>query len=391
MDVALSKDDRAFAERMREFFTSEIPAEIRDRLARGEHPTREDVVTSQRILNAHQLAVPHWPLEWGGQEWTPVQRHLWAEEMTRAHVPHPIVFNTAMVGPVIATFGNQEVKERFLPATANADIWWSQGFSEPNAGSDLASLKTTAVRDGDEYVVNGQKTWTTLAQYGDWIFCLVRTDPSAQKQRGISFLLVDLRSPGVTVRPIQLIDGGHEVNEVFFEDVRVPADQLVGEENKGWTYAKFLLGNERTSNAGIGIIKNRILRIKRLAGPLLDDALFRARLTRLEVETAALEMSVLRVLAREHSLPPGTPDPVSSVLKLRGSELQQEASELLVDVLGPSALAYREDAAVPDGFAPLPEGAVDALPTYFNWRKASIYAGSNEVQRQIIAKAILKF
>jgi len=391
MDVALSKDDRAFAERMREFFTSEIPAEIRDRLARGEHPTREDVVTSQRILNAHQLAVPHWPLEWGGQEWTPVQRHLWAEEMTRAHVPHPIVFNTAMVGPVIATFGNQEVKERFLPATANADIWWSQGFSEPNAGSDLASLKTTAVRDGDQYVVNGQKTWTTLAQYGDWIFCLVRTDPSAQKQRGISFLLVDLRSPGVTVRPIQLIDGGHEVNEVFFEDVRVPADQLVGEENKGWTYAKFLLGNERTSNAGIGIIKNRILRIKRLAGPLLDDALFRARLTRLEVETAALEMSVLRVLAREHSLPPGTPDPVSSVLKLRGSELQQEASELLVDVLGPSTLAYREDAAVPDGFAPLPEGAVDALPTYFNWRKASIYAGSNEVQRQIIAKAILKF
>jgi len=391
MDVALSKDDRAFAERMREFFTSEIPAEIRDRLARGEHPTREDVVTSQRLLNAHGMAVPHWPVEWGGQEWTPIQRHLWAEEMTRAHVPHPIVFNTAMVGPVIATFGNQEVKERFLPATANADIWWAQGFSEPNAGSDLASLKTTAVRDGDHYVVNGQKTWTTLAQYGDWIFCLVRTDPSAQKQRGISFLLVDLRSPGVTVRPIQLIDGGHEVNEVFFEDVRVPADQLVGEENKGWTYAKFLLGNERTSNAGIGIIKNRILRVKRLAGPLLDDPLLRARLTRLEVETAALEMSVLRVLAREHTLPPGQPDPVSSVLKLRGSELQQEASELLVDVLGPAALAYREDTTVPDGFAPLPEGAVDALPTYFNWRKASIYAGSNEVQRQIIAKAILKF
>jgi alkylation response protein AidB-like acyl-CoA dehydrogenase len=391
MDVALSKDDRAFAERMREFFTSEIPADIRERLARGEHPTREDVVTSQRILNAHRLAVPHWPVEWGGQEWTPVQRHLWSEEMTRAHVPHPIVFNTAMVGPVIATFGNQAVKERFLPKTANADIWWSQGFSEPNAGSDLASLKTTAVRDGDHYVVNGQKTWTTLAQYGDWIFCLVRTDPEAQKQRGISFLLVDLRSPGVTVRPIQLIDGGHEVNEVFFEDVRVPVDQLVGEENKGWTYAKFLLGNERTSNAGIGIIKNRILRIKRLAGPLLDDTLFRARLTRLEVETAALEMSVLRVLAREHTLPAGLPDPVSSVLKLRGSELQQEASELLVDALGPSALAYRENADVPDGFAPLPEGAVDALPTYFNWRKASIYAGSNEVQRQIIAKAILKF
>ena len=391
MDLALSKDDRAFAERMRGFFTTEIPADIRHRLARGEHPTRDDVVTSQRILNDHGLAVPHWPLEWGGQDWTPVQRHLWAEEMTLAHVPPPIVFNTAMVGPVIATFGSQELKERFLPRTASAEIWWSQGFSEPNAGSDLASLKTTAVRDGDHFVVNGQKTWTTFAQHGNWIFCLVRTDPSAQKQRGISFLLVDLRAPGVTVRPIQLIDGGYEVNEVFFEDVRVPADQLVGEENKGWTYAKFLLGNERTSNAGVGLIKNRIGRIKRLAGPLLDDPLFRARLTRLEVETVALEMSVLRVLNREASLPPGTPDPVSSVLKLRGSELQQEASELLVDVLGPASLAYREDDAVPSGFAALPEGAVDAFPTYFNWRKASIYAGSNEVQRQIIAKAILKF
>jgi alkylation response protein AidB-like acyl-CoA dehydrogenase len=392
MDLALSKEDRAFAERMREFFTSEIPADIRDRLARGHHPTKDDVVTSQRILNEHGLAVPHWPVEWGGQDWTPLQRHLWSEEMTLAHVPHPIVFNTAMVGPVIATFGNQEIKERFLPKTASAEIWWSQGFSEPNAGSDLASLKTSAVREGDAYIVNGQKTWTTLAQYGDWIFCLVRTDPAAQQQRGISFLLIDMRSPGVTVRPIHLIDGGYEVNEVFFDNVRVPVDQLVGEENKGWTYAKFLLGNERTSNAGVGMIKNRIARIKRVAGPLLEsDPLLRARVTRLEVETTALEMSVLRVLAREASLPPGMPDPVSSVLKLRGSELQQDASELLVDVLGPAALPYRETPEVPDGFAPLTEGAADALPTYFNWRKASIYAGSNEVQRQIIAKAILKF
>jgi alkylation response protein AidB-like acyl-CoA dehydrogenase len=378
---------------MRAFFTSEIPADIRDRLGRGLHPTKDDIVTSQRILNAHGLAVPHWPLEWGGRDWTPLQRHLWSEEMTLAHVPHPIVFNTAMVGPVIATFGSQELKERFLPATANAEIWWSQGFSEPNAGSDLASLKTSAVRDGDSYVVNGQKTWTTLAQYGDWIFCLVRTDPAAaQQQRGISFLLIDMRSPGVTVRPIHLIDGGYEVNEVFFDNVVVPADQLVGEENKGWTYAKFLLGNERTSNAGVGMIKNRIARAKRLAGPLLErDPLLRARLTRLEVETTALEMSVLRVLAREASLPPGTPDPVSSVLKLRGTELQQDAAELLMDIVGPAALPYRERRDVPDGFAPLAEGSVDAMPTYFNWRKASIYAGSNEVQRQIIAKAILKF
>jgi alkylation response protein AidB-like acyl-CoA dehydrogenase len=253
------------------------------------------------------------------------------------------------------------------------------------------------VRDGDEYVVTGQKTWTTLAQYADWIFCLVRTNPEAKKQQGISFLLIDMSTPGVTVRPIELIDGGYEVNEVFFDNVRVPADQLVGEVDRGWDCAKFLLGNERTTNAGVGIVKTRILRLKRAAQettandrPLIDDPLFQARLTKLEVETTALEMSVLRVLANEGKNP-GKPDPVSSVLKLRGSELQQEASELLVDVLGPNALPYRESPDVPDGFSALPDGAVDALPTYFNWRKASIYAGSNEVQRSIIAKAILKF
>jgi alkylation response protein AidB-like acyl-CoA dehydrogenase len=391
VDIALSKEERAFAERMRAFFTTEIPADIRDRLARGEHFTRDDIVTSQQIMNKHGLAVPHWPVEWGGQDWTPVQRHLWAEAMQLAHVPPPLAFNAAMVGPVIATFGSQEIKERFLPKTANLDIWWCQGFSEPNAGSDLASLKTTAVREGDEYVVNGQKTWTTLAQWADWIFCLVRTDAEAKKQRGISFLLIDMATPGVTVRPIHLVDGGYEVNEVFFDNVRVPAENLVGEENAGWDYAKFLLGNERTGVAAVGTTKARILRIKRLAGPLLDDPLFRARLTRLEVEVTALEMSVLRVLDTEKRLGPGKPDPVSSLLKLKGSELQQETTELLVDVLGPAALAYRETPDVPAGFAPLPEGALDALPTYFNWRKASIYSGSNEVQRTIIAKAILKF
>jgi alkylation response protein AidB-like acyl-CoA dehydrogenase len=397
VDIALTKDEVAFAERMRAFFTTEIPAEIRAKGERGEHLTREDFVTAQRILNHHGLAVPHWPVEWGGQDWTPIQRHLWSEELALAHVPPPLAFNTAMVGPVIATFGTGEQKQRFLPPTANLDIWWCQGFSEPDAGSDLASLKTSAVRDGDAYVVNGQKTWTTLAQYADWIFCLVRTNPEAKKQQGISFVLIDMASPGVTVRPIHLIDGGYEVNEVFFDNVRVPAEQLVGEENRGWDYAKFLLGNERTGVAGTGLIKARILRIKRAAGalqadgrPILDDPLLRARLTRLEVETTALEMSVLRVLAQE-SKHPGKPDPVSSVLKLRGSELQQEAAELLMDVVGPAGVPYRESPDVGEGFSPLPDGAVDAMPTYFNWRKASIYSGSNEVQRTIIAKAILKF
>jgi alkylation response protein AidB-like acyl-CoA dehydrogenase len=397
VDIALGKDDLAFAERLRSFFRTEIPAEIRAKGERGEHVSREDFVTTQQILNAHGLAVPHWPMEWGGQDWTALQRHIWAEEMALAHVPPPLAFNAAMVGPVIATFGSEELKQRFLPPTANLDIWWCQGFSEPNAGSDLASLTTRAVRDGDSYVINGQKTWTTLAQWADWIFCLVRTDPEAKKQLGISFVLVDMKTPGVTVRPIRLIDGGYEVNEVFFDDVRIPADQLVGEENRGWDTAKFLLGNERTSVAGTGIIKARIARLKKVAAAtrsngkaLLEDPLFRARLTRLEVETTALTMSVLRVLANE-AKHPGEPDPVSSVLKLRGSELQQEATELLVDVLGPAALGYRETAGVPEGFTALPDGAVDAMPTYFNWRKASIYSGSSEVQRSIIARAILKF
>ena len=397
MDIALGKEDLAFAERMRSFFRTEIPAEIRAKGERGEHVSREDFVTTQQILNAHGLAVPHWPVEWGGQDWTALQRHIWAEEMALAHVPPPLAFNTAMVGPVIATFGSEELKQRFLPPTANLDIWWCQGFSEPNAGSDLASLTTRAVRDGDTYVINGQKTWTTLAQWADWIFCLVRTDPEAKKQLGISFVLVDMKTPGVTVRPIRLIDGGYEVNEVFFDDVRIPANQLVGEENRGWDTAKFLLGNERTSVAGTGIIKARIARLKKVAAetrshgkPLLEDPLFRARLTQLEVETTALTMSVMRVLANE-AKHPGTPDPVSSVLKLRGSELQQEATELLVDVLGPAALGYRETAEVSEGFTALPDGAVDAMPTYFNWRKASIYSGSSEVQRSIIARAILKF
>jgi alkylation response protein AidB-like acyl-CoA dehydrogenase len=397
VDIALDEDDLAFAERMREFFTTEIPAEIRAKGARGEHVSGEDMRTSQQILNAHGLAVPHWPKEWGGQDWTPIQRHLYAEQMALAHVPATIPFNTAMVGPVIATFGNQQQKERFLPATANADIWWSQGFSEPNAGSDLASLKTAAVRDGDEYVVNGQKTWTTLAQYADWIFCLVRTDPAAKKQQGISFLLMDQKSPGITVRPIHLIDGGYEVNEVFFDDVRVPADQLVGEENRGWDYAKFLLGNERTNIAGVGGIKARVGRIKQVAaatpsgaGSMLDEPLFRARLTTLEVELTALEMSVMRVLSREAKVGHGKPDPLSSVLKIKGSELQQRATELLVDVVGPAGVAYREDLGAPDGFVPPTDAAVEAMPAYFNTRKTTIYGGSNEVQRSIIAKAILK-
>ncbi|MGZ8771378.1 MAG: acyl-CoA dehydrogenase family protein, partial [Aeromicrobium sp.] len=240
MKLQLSPEDAAFREEMRTFFTTQVPQETRDIVAARRELGKDLIVETQQILNAAGLAVPNWPVEWGGRDWSPLQRHIWHEEMQLASVPAPLPFNASMVGPVIAAFGSQEIKERFLPATANLDIWWAQGFSEPDAGSDLASLRTTAVRDGDEYIVNGQKTWTTLGQYGDWIFCLVRTNPEAEKrQQGISFLLIDMTSPGVTVRPIELIDGGHEVNEVFFEDVHVPADHLVGEENAGWSYAKF--------------------------------------------------------------------------------------------------------------------------------------------------------
>jgi alkylation response protein AidB-like acyl-CoA dehydrogenase len=388
MRLQLSDEDVAFREEMHTFFTTKIPQEIRDTVAARRELSKEQIVETQQILNSAGLAVPNWPVEWGGRDWTPLQRHIWHEEMQLANVPIPLAFNASMVGPVIAAFGSQELKERFLAKTANLDIWWSQGFSEPDAGSDLASLRTTAVREGDEYVVNGQKTWTTLGQYGDWIFNLVRTDPDAKKQAGISFLLIDMTTPGVTVRPIELIDGGSEVNEVFFDNVRVPVENLVGEENKGWDYAKFLLGNERVGVAPVGSTKRSLASAKeyaKTAGPggtsLLDDPLVAAQITDLENELLALELTALRVVA--HSAD-GKPHPASSVLKLRGTELQQAVSELFVDLAGPAALA---SGAGDD--SDLADWVKVTAPTYLNLRKASIYGGSNEIQRTIIAGTIL--
>jgi alkylation response protein AidB-like acyl-CoA dehydrogenase len=394
VQIALTAEEIAFGRDIRAVLRAEIPEAIRGKANRGEQYSRDDYVTTQKILNEHGLAVPHWPAEWGGRGWTPLQRHLWSEETALAQLPL-LPVNTALAGPVIAAFGNEQLKRRFLPKTASADIWWCQGFSEPNAGSDLASVRTTAVRDGDEYVVNGQKIWTTQAHFADWMFCLVRTDPDVQQQRGLSFILFDLRSPGVTVRPIRLIDGSYEVAEVFLDNVRVPVDQLVGEENRGWDYTKYVLVNERVGSADTGLIKARLLRLKRIAArtrwsetSVLDNPLFRDRLTWLEIETQALEVSVLRALENQ-TKHPDRPDPVSSLLKLQGSVLQQQVSELLTEVLGAEELPYRESPDVPTGFAALPEGAVDAMPTYFNWRKASIYGGSTEVQRMIMAKSIL--
>ncbi|KXF50755.1 acyl-CoA dehydrogenase [Rhodococcus sp. SC4] len=391
MNLTLSDEEIAFRNEMRTFFTTEIPAEIRDRTRHAVHPNPEDLVATQRILNAHGLAVPQWPTEWGGRDWTPMQRHIWLDEMQLASVPEPLPLNTAMVGPVIARFGSQAQKTRFLPPTANLDIAWCQGFSEPDAGSDLASLKTRAVRDGDDYIVNGQKTWTSRAQHADWIFCLVRTDPDAPKpQAGISFLLIDMATPGITVRPIKLIDGGHEVNEVFFDNVRVPAENLVGDVNAGWSYAKFLLGNERTSVTKVGASKVRVARAKEYAAQvtvggvtLLEDPLFAARVAELENELLALELTQLRIVtgpagggARAAAVP--------SLLKLRGTQLQQAATELLLDVAGPDSLPVEAPELVAS-----PQWAQRTAPIYLNYRKVSIYGGASEVQRTIIASSIL--
>ncbi|MBO1077892.1 acyl-CoA dehydrogenase family protein [Roseomonas haemaphysalidis] len=393
MDPRFTPEEIAFRDELRRFFRAEIPAAIRRKVGEGRHLSREDIVTSQRILHAHGLATPNWPVEWGGKDWTPVQRYIFTEELQRAAVPLPLQFNVYMVGPVIAAFGSEEQKRRFLPATANLDIWWCQGFSEPGAGSDLASLRTKAEKRDGKYIVSGQKAWTTLGQHADWIFCLVRTDREAKKQRGISFLLIDMKSPGITVRPVLTIDGAHEVNEVFFDDVEVPAENLVGEENKGWDYAKFLLANERTGIARIGMSKQRIARAKRLArdtaegeGTLWDDPAFRRRVAAIEVELKALEITQMRVVAAQRTRDADKPDPASSILKIKGSELQQATTELLLDIAGPYAQAAPEH---DDGRNEPPDGVDAVAPLYFNARKVSIYGGSNEIQRNIIAKAFL--
>ncbi len=400
MDLRFTAEEIAFRDEVRAFFRSEIPQAIRDKVSAGRHLSKQDIVTSQRILHARGWAVPHWPVQWGGQNWTPVQRYIFNTEMQSEAVPPPLPFGAQMVGPVLYTFGNAAQQQRFLPRIAAIEDWWCQGFSEPGSGSDLASLRTRAVRDGDRYVVDGQKTWTTLAQYADWIFALVRTDPLAKKQEGISFLLIDMRSPGITVCPIVTIDGGREVNEVFFDSVRVPVENLVGQENKGWDYAKFLLGNERSGIARIGVTKERLRRVKRLAletpdgdGVLWDDPAFRKQVAEVEIELKALELTQLRVVAADSKRASGKPDPASSILKIKGSELQQAATELLLRIAGPYAAPFmpepENDDALSNAWPVGPDWAAPIAPQYFNTRKVSIYGGSNEIQRNIIAKAIL--
>src|ERR1700680_255689 len=400
MDLRFTPEELAFRDEVRAFFRANLPESIRTKLVEGKHLAKAHIVAWQRTLNQKGWAGANWPVEWGGTGWTPVQQYIFQEELQLTPAPQPLGFGVTMVGPVMIAFGSEAQKKRFLPRIANLDDWWCQGFSEPGSGSDLASLRTSAKREGDHYVVNGQKTWTTLAQHADWIFCLVRTDTAAKKQEGISFLLIDMKSPGITVRPITTIDGGREVNEVFFDDVRVPVENLVGQENKGWDYAKFLLGNERTGMARVGMSKERIRRLKELAAmerdgdkPLIEDERFRAKLAAVEVELKALEMTQLRVVAdaRRNG---DKPDPKSSILKIKGSEIQQAITELLLELVGPYALPYQPEYLEDERWnePPVgPEWAGALAPAYFNYRKVSIYGGSNEIQHNIIAKAILGF
>ena len=401
MDLRFTDAENAFREDVRAFIRTALPAGLRAKVRAGRRISRDETVAWQKLLNQQGYAVPHWPVEHGGRDWTPVQRYILREEMDCAPAPPLIALGINLVAPVIIAFGNDAQKARFLPPIANSDEWWAQGFSEPGAGSDLASLRTSARCDGDHYIVSGEKTWTSHAQYADWIFCLVYTDPAVAKQLGISFLLIDMRSPGVTLRPLATIDdappGRQEVNQIFFDNVRVPVVNLVGEENRGWDYAKYLLSNERTGSARVGISKERLRNLKRLAAvdgkrPLLADAGFRARVLALEVELQAHEMTTLRVLADEHLRGGNTANPLSSMLKMRGTQIQQAVSELYLEFAGPNGMRIPGDEALA---APGPDADADAdalqmmATNYFNWRKLSIFGGSNEIQHNILARSVL--
>ncbi|HWU74939.1 MAG TPA: acyl-CoA dehydrogenase family protein [Rhodanobacter sp.] len=388
MDLDFSADEQAFRDEVRRFLASELPADIRDRVRRSDDSqVKADIPRWQGILHARGWGAPAWPVAFGGTGWNATRQYIFETECALADAPIQLPFGIKMVAPVIMRYGSEAQQQRFLPRILDGRDWWCQGYSEPGAGSDLASLKTRAERDGDDYVVNGQKVWNTLGQFADWIFCLVRTDTSGKPQRGISFLLIDMKSPGIKVQPTRLLDGGHEVNEIWFDNVRVPADNRVGEENAGWTYAKFLLGHERTNIAGIGGSQRELQRLKQMAAtrfhdgkPLLHDPLLASRIAQVEVELAALEITNLRVIfdAEQNR----TPGPQASMLKIRGTEIRQRIAELQVEVLGPAALASGHGAGDDD----VPR----AMAEYLNLRKLSIYGGSNEIQRNIIAQMILK-
>ena len=400
MDLNFTAEEQAFREEVRAFLHAKLPETISRKVLGGKRMTKDDFVAWQKILHAQGWGAVGWPENYGGTGWNAVQQHIFDEECADAGAPMQLPFGLKMVAPVIMAFGSPSQQHYFLPRIIDGPDWWCQGYSEPGSGSDLASLKTRAVREGDHYVVNGQKTWNTLGQYADWIFCLVRTSTEGRQQEGISFLLIDMKTPGITVRPIIMMDGEHEINEVWFEDVRVPVANRVGEENKGWTYAKFLLGHERTGIAGVGRSKRELKKLKEIARretaggrPLIEDQRFRDRIAQVELELMALEITNLRVISAEGEKK-RAPGPEASILKVKGSEIQQMLTELQMQALGHYALPYIHDGlddAWP-GDPLMPAYAADAAPLsghYFNFRKTSIYGGSNEIQHNIISQMIL--
>jgi len=399
MDLDFSPEDNAFRAEVRAFLAENYPAELREKQRNENALSREDYLSWHRILAKKGWSTISWPKQWGGQDWTPTQKYIWSEEQAKADTIGILPFGVAMLAPVIYTFGTEEQKARFLPGIRDGQVWWCQGYSEPGSGSDLASLKTRAERitgdDGKEYyLVNGQKTWTTLAQHADWGFFLVRTDPNSKPQAGISFLLIDMKSPGITVRPIITLEGGHEVNDVFLDNVKVPVENRIYEENKGWTCAKALLQHERSGIAGVARSKRSLERLREISntersddsGPLLADPFFRRKVAELEIDLTALEFTELRTLAGESA---GTgPGPESSILKIKGTEIQQRLTELALEAAGHYGAPYLRDQPSNSG-AIGPEFADGVAGEYFNTRKTSIYGGSNEIQRNIIAKMVL--
>ena len=399
MNLDFSPEDNAFRDEVRTFLAENYPAALREKMASEDALSKEDYFSWHRILAKKGWSVPAWPVEWGGTGWTPTQKYIWSEEQARADTLPILPFGVLMVAPVIYTFGTQEQKERFLPNIRDGIEWWCQGYSEPGAGSDLASLKCKAERitadDGKEYyLVNGQKTWTTLAQHADWGFFLVRTDANVKPQMGISFLLIDMKSPGIEVRRITTLEGGHEVNDVFLDNVKVPVENRIFHENQGWTCAKALLLHERTGIAGVARSKRGLEKLRGIArteladdsGPLLQDAFFKRKVADLEIDLTALEFTELRTLAGESS--GKGPGPESSILKIKGTEIQQRLTELTLEAAGHYGAPYLRDA--PHNLGPVgPDFTDGSAGAYFNTRKTSIYGGSNEIQRNIIAKMVL--
>ena len=397
MDLSFTPEENGFRDEVRAFLRERLPLRLSERVRRGTPLDKADVEEWHAILNERGWLANHWPREWGGPGWSVVERYIFENEAALAHAPRILPFGLNMLGPVLIKFGTDAQKRHWLPRILDGTDWWCQGYSEPGSGSDLASVKTSAVRDGDHYVVNGQKAWTTLGQHADMIFCLVRTDPAAKKQDGISFLLIDMKAPGVTVRPIVLLDGEPEVNEVFFTDVRVPVENLVGDENKGWTYAKYLLTYERTNIAGVGASSAALEQLKALASKqakggrrLIDDPLFAARVARAEIDLANMRTTNLRVLAAVAD--GGAPGPESSMLKIKGTEIRQEIASLTRRAYGASAQTFMPHSLQEgsNGEHAELEDAAAASRGYFNNRKLSIFGGSNEVQKTIVAKAILE-